>query len=105
MSPAQIVLGLATLAAFVYTVLAYPHKYGALSGRSRLFRTIGVSLLDLLLTLVLMATFIDFSVGVAKSVALFRMIFYESVKPKWSALCSWKYRKHAPNLPRNRQQR
>ena len=63
MLTAQIVLGLCLLGALTYTVLAYPNKYGALSGRSRLFRTVGLFLLDVLLALVLMYTFIDFKVG------------------------------------------
>ena len=55
---------------------AYPHKYGALTGRSRLFRTVGVALFDLLLMLVTLATFIDFHAGVAPRLAPIRMGFY-----------------------------
>ena len=39
-------------AALSYTVWGYGKKYGALSGKSRLFRTVGMILLDLLLTTV-----------------------------------------------------
>lgn len=76
MLAAQIVLGLCLLGALTYTVLAYPNKYGALSGRSRLFRTVGLFLLDVLLALVLMYTFIDFKEGVAPRVGLLRLVFY-----------------------------
>ena len=38
MLTAQIILGLSTLGALTYTVLAYPNKYGALSGRAGVFR-------------------------------------------------------------------
>ena len=73
---AQIFLGLSALGALAYTVLAYPNKYGALSGRSRLFRTVGIFLLDVLLVLVLMYTFIDFHADVTPRVAALRQIFY-----------------------------
>ena len=39
-------------AALFYTVWGYGRKYGALSGKSRLFRTVGIVLLDLLLATV-----------------------------------------------------
>ena len=76
MLTAQIFLGLCTVGALAYTVLAYPNKYGALSGRSRLFRTVGIFLLDVLLALVLMYTFIDFNADVTPRVAALRQIFY-----------------------------
>ena len=76
MLTAQIILGLLTLGALAYTVVAYPNKYGALSGRSRLFRTVGLFLLDVLLVLVLMYTFIDFRAGVTPRVGAFRFLFY-----------------------------
>ena len=76
MSATQVALGVMTLAALVYTVLAYPDKYGALTGRSRLFRTIGVCLLDLLFLLATMATFIDFTAGVAPRIGPIRALFY-----------------------------
>ncbi len=78
MLTAQIILGLCTLGALAYTVLGYPNKYGALSGRSRLFRTVGLFLLDVLLVLVLMYTFIDFRAGVTPRVGAFRFFFYVS---------------------------
>lgn len=56
-----------------YTVFGYPHRYGALSGRSRLFRTFGLLLLDLLLALALMWFFLDFGDG---RIALARQGFY-----------------------------
>jgi hypothetical protein len=49
-------LGVAALV----TVVGYPRKYGALSGRSRLFRTLGVLLIDLLLVLLLAYFSTDF---------------------------------------------
>ena len=76
MTATQIVLVLATVAALVVTVVAYPNKYGALSGRSRLFRTVGMAIFDLLLMLVTLATFIDFRVGVAPRLAPIREGFY-----------------------------
>ena len=51
MSLLQMILGGLTLGAFVWAVVGYPKKYGALSGRSRLFRTAGMALLILLLIL------------------------------------------------------
>lgn len=76
LSVGQIFLGVLVLAASTYTVLGYPHKYGALSGRSRLFRTLGVFLLDLLLGLTLLYTFIDFAYGADKRVAAARAAAY-----------------------------
>ena len=76
MLTAQIILGLCVLGALTYTVLAYPNKYGALSGRSRLFRTVGLFLLDVLLVLVLMYTFIDFNAEVSARAGALRRIFY-----------------------------
>jgi hypothetical protein len=81
MNSVQVVLGLITLGALVYTVLAYPNKYGALSGRSRLFRTINICLLDLLLMLVLLATFIDWKAelntpGASSTAVMIRFGFY-----------------------------
>lgn len=76
LSPLQIVLGLLFLGACVYTVLGYPHKYGALTGRSRLFRSTGVVIIDLLLGLVLLYTFINFSYGATPRVAALRGISY-----------------------------
>lgn len=76
MSPAQIVLALAFTFACTYTLVAYPHKYGALSGRSRLFRTIGLFLLNLLLGLVLLYTFLDFGANASERVANFREITF-----------------------------
>jgi hypothetical protein len=75
-SAQQIALIVLTLVALVVTVLAYPNKYGALTGRSRLFRTVGICLLDLLLMLVTLETFIDFRAGVSPRVAPIRAIFY-----------------------------
>ena len=60
MTAAQVVLGLLFVGACVYTIVGYPKRYGALSGRSRLFRTAGLFLLDLLLLLVLMRAFLVF---------------------------------------------
>ncbi len=76
MHPYQIFFIALSIAALVFTVVAYPNKYGAQSGRSRLFRTVGVFLLDLLLLLVTLATFIDFTAGVSPRVAPIRAGFY-----------------------------
>lgn len=51
MSALQLVLGGLFLCSLVWGVVGYPKKYGALSGRSRLFRTAGIALLILLLAL------------------------------------------------------
>ena len=58
---AQILLLVLFGAACAYTVIGYPHRYGALSSRSRLFRTIGLFLVDLLLGLVLLGTFVKWT--------------------------------------------
>jgi peptidoglycan biosynthesis protein MviN/MurJ (putative lipid II flippase) len=50
----QWVFGGLLAVALVVTVWGYPRKYGALSGRSRLFRTVGILLLDLLLITIVM---------------------------------------------------
>ena len=76
MMVARVLLTLLFAAACGYTLLGYPAKYGALSGRSRLFRTVGVFLFDLLLGLVLMATFIDFGYATTKTMANFRSLMY-----------------------------
>ena len=51
MSILQLVLGGLFLGSLVWAVVGYPKGYGALSGRSRLFRTAGIALLILLLAL------------------------------------------------------
>ena len=51
MSALQLVLGGLFLGSLVWGVVGYPKGYGALSGRSRLFRTAGIALLILLLAL------------------------------------------------------
>jgi membrane protease YdiL (CAAX protease family) len=76
MNALQIALGLGLAGAMAYTVLGYPHKYGALTGRSRLFRTLGLLVFDLLLLLVLIWTFTDFSKQVGQRVGRIREIFY-----------------------------
>jgi hypothetical protein len=63
MQAPQIILAVLLGAAVLYTVFGYKHRYGALSGRSRLFRTLGLILIDLLLALVLMWFFIPFGEG------------------------------------------
>lgn len=45
----QAVFAVLTMGALAATAWGYPRRYGALSGRSRLFRTVGMGLLDLLL--------------------------------------------------------
>lgn len=49
----KIVLGVLLAAALVTTVVGYPKRYGALSGRSRLFRVTGMALVDLILIVAL----------------------------------------------------
>lgn len=72
MSPVQILLALLFAAACTYTVVGYPQRYGALSGRSRLFRSAGLFLLDLLLGLVLLGTLVDFRDVERPRIALLR---------------------------------
>lgn len=78
--PVQIVIGLLTLGAMIYTVVGYPGRYGAVTGRSRLFRTVGVGIFDLLFLLVLLATFIDWKAEIQTAVtpraAQVRFLFY-----------------------------
>lgn len=69
----QIILAVLLGGAVLYTVFGYRHRYGALSGRSRLFRTFGLALMDLLLALALMWFFIDFGGG---NLGLARQGFY-----------------------------
>ena len=76
MNAFQVILALLFAASCAYTVLGYPSRYGALSGRSRLFRTVGLFLLNLLLGLVLLYTFIDFKVGASDRAAALRAIIY-----------------------------
>jgi hypothetical protein len=76
MNPFQIILALVFAAACVYTVLGYPARYGALTGRSRLFRTVGLFLFDLLLGLVLLGTFIDFAYNTTRVIGNFRALSY-----------------------------
>ena len=45
----KLFLGLLLAAAVVFTALGYPKRYGALSARSRLFRTAGMGLVIVLL--------------------------------------------------------
>jgi len=57
MNPLQSLFSILLGIGVVYTVWGYPRKYGALSGRSRLFRTIGLVLINLLLiTLLIFAS-------------------------------------------------
>ncbi len=76
MNAFQIVLAVLFAASCTYTVVGYPSKYGALSGRSRLFRTVGLFLLNLLFGLVLLGTFLDFRANASARTAAFREIVY-----------------------------
>jgi membrane protease YdiL (CAAX protease family) len=76
MTATQFLLGTLLAFALGYTVLGYPHKYGALSGRSRLYRTVGLCVLDLLLILVFFGTFADFDSGPDERVARIRYLLY-----------------------------
>jgi hypothetical protein len=77
MSAGQVVLAVLFAAACIYTVVGYPHRYGALTGRSRLFRTVGITLLVLFLGLVLLYTFLDFQASVpSRRIAALRQITY-----------------------------
>jgi hypothetical protein len=78
MNAGTIALGILLLVAVGYTIYGYPLKYGALTGRSRLYRTVGLCIIDLLLMLVLMGTFIDFTDGVTPRVGAIRWAFYWS---------------------------
>jgi hypothetical protein len=79
MTPAQIGISILMVGAMAYTVFGYPHRYGALTGRSRLYRTVGLIAIDLLLVLVLMGTLIDFGADVPRRIAALRAALY------WSA--------------------
>lgn len=63
MQAPQILLAVLLGGSVLYTVFGYRHRYGALSGRSRLFRTLGLMVMDLLLALSLMWFFIPFGDG------------------------------------------
>ena len=63
MQAPQIILAVLLVGAVLYTVFGYRSRYGALSGRSRLFRTLGLVVMDLLLALSLMWFFIPFGDG------------------------------------------
>ena len=76
MTAMQIFLGMVLAAALGYTVLGYPGKYGALTGRSRLFRTVGLCIFDLLLILLFLGAFVDFNEGVVERVAAIRRLLY-----------------------------
>ena len=69
----QIILAALLGGSVFYTIFGYSRRYGALSGRSRLFRTFGLILMDLLLALALMWFFIDFGGG---TLGLARQGFY-----------------------------
>jgi membrane protease YdiL (CAAX protease family) len=49
MNPLQLFMGALLIASLFATVFFFPKKYGSLSGKSFLFRTTGMVLLDLLL--------------------------------------------------------
>lgn len=77
MNAPQIALSALLGGALFYTVFGWARRYGALSGRSRLFRTVGLILLDLLLALALMWFFIDFTGGSGNErIAALRELFY-----------------------------
>ena len=63
MQAPQIILAVLLGGAVLYTVFGYRSRYGALSGRSRLFRTLGLVIMDLLFALSLMWFFIPFGDG------------------------------------------
>jgi hypothetical protein len=64
MTPGQLALGALLVAALLWTFLGYGKRYGAGSPRQRLFRTLGVVVLDLLLILLVAYPRIDFGSGV-----------------------------------------
>lgn len=70
----QITLTVFLVIAVGYTVWGYPRKYGALSGRSRLYRTAGVGIIILLLTLWLIGASTDFYAGVDRRMGSLREI-------------------------------
>jgi membrane protease YdiL (CAAX protease family) len=76
MTPVQITFGSLLAVALLVTVIGYPRKYGALSGRSRLYRTLGVALIDLLLVVILVFVSTDFSSIVDPRVRAVRVIIY-----------------------------
>lgn len=53
MNPLQMLFGALLAVSVLVTVLGYRRKYGALSGRSRLFRTAGMGMINLLLVVLM----------------------------------------------------
>lgn len=80
MSTWQIILSVCLAVAAFYAVWGYPKKYHSLSGRSRFYRTIGMGVVLLLLTLSLLETFVDFSDGVSPQIGKIRHLC-------WLATC------------------
>jgi len=76
MSPFQIVLIIVLVASCTYTVVGFSKHYGALSPRSRLFRTVGLLLLDLLVGLALVFTLVDLQNGVPPQIGKLRVFLY-----------------------------
>ena len=69
MDNTQITLTALLTLAVGYAVWGYPRKYGALSGRSRLYRTAGIGVIILLLLFVLIGVSTDFYAGVDRRAA------------------------------------
>jgi len=63
MHGAQILFSALLAVTVGYTIFGWPRRYGAISGRSRLYRTVGLAILDLLLALLAMVWSIDFTGG------------------------------------------
>jgi hypothetical protein len=80
MSTWQIILWVGLGLAGFYAVWGYPKKYHSLSGRSRFYRTVGMGIILLLLTLSLLGTYVDFMAGVSRQVGLIRQFC-------WLATC------------------
>lgn len=72
----QIVMAVLFVAVCAYTIIGYPKQYGALTPRSRLFRTLGIVLLDLLIGLALLYTIVDVRAGVPANVGVIRVLLY-----------------------------
>lgn len=72
-----VIFGLLLAATVALTLYLYPKGYGALSARSRLFRTVGMALLCLLLALAIVFTGREFvgRVGAIQKLALLASLY------------------------------
>ena len=89
MSAFQLIITALFALSCLYTVFGYPGRYGALSGRSRLFRTLGLFLLNLLLGLVLLYTYVDFQGRALREVTYLTACLFICLSLLCIALLDW----------------